>query len=206
VDRIGILGGTFNPPHIGHLVCAQEARAKLGLDRVLLMVAARPPHKAVPADPGPELRAALAEAAVAGDEGLEASRLELARAGPSYTVDTLAALHDATPEADLTFIAGADQAAGLPGWREPARVLALARLAVADRDGSGVDRERVRAAVAAAGGAPDRVEFFAMPRLDVSSTDLRARVAAGRPIRHLVPRAVEAAIAEQGLYRAAVAT
>lgn len=203
--HIGILGGTFNPPHIGHLVCAQEARSQLRLDRVVLMVAARPPHKAVPADPGPEIRARLVEAAVAGDEGLEASRLELGRDGPSYTVDTLAALHDATPGDQLTFITGADQAAGLSRWREPARVLKLARLAVADRAGSGADRDRVRSGVAEAGGDPKEIVFFDMPRLDVSSTDLRARVAAGRPIRHLVPPGVQAAITAQGLYREAAA-
>lgn len=200
--QIGILGGTFNPPHIGHLVCAQEARDQLGLERVLLMVTARPPHKAVPDDPGPEVRAGLVDAAVAGDEGLAASRMELERPGPSYTVDTLAALHAASAEDDLTFITGADQAAGLDTvWREPGRVLSLARLAVADRAGSGADRDAVRGAVARAGGDPDRIAFFAMPRLDVSSTDLRARVAAGRPIRHLVPDGVAASIAARGLYR-----
>jgi nicotinate-nucleotide adenylyltransferase len=197
--RIGLLGGTFNPPHIGHLVCAQEARDQLGLDRVLLVPAHVPPHKEVPADPGAEVRAALCEAAVAGDEGLGVERLELGREGPSYTVDTLRALHERAPGDELTFIVGADMAGLLPtGWREPREVLRLARLAVAEREGA---RRGDLEALLAPLHDGSRVVFFEMPRLDVSSTDLRRRIADGRPVRHLLPEAVERAVARDGLYR-----
>lgn len=197
--RIGILGGTFNPPHIGHLVCAQEARHRLGLDRVLLMPAAVPPHKAVPDDPGPQVRAELCRLAAADEPGLEVCTLELERPGPSYTVDTLRALHDRAPGDDLTFIVGADMAELLPtGWREPREVLRLARLAVAEREGT---RHEDLAALLAPLHDGTRVTFFDMPRLDVSSSDVRRRVREGRPLRHLVPAAVAERIAAAGLYR-----
>src|SRR3954453_14035974 len=110
---VGILGGTFNPPHIGHLVCAQEARSQLGLDQGLLMPVHTPPHKTVAEDPGPDVRLALCQAAVGGDDGLEVSALEVDRGGPSYTVDTLRALHGSCEGDDLTFIVGGDMASSL---------------------------------------------------------------------------------------------
>ena len=196
--RVGILGGTFNPPHIGHLVCAQEARAQLGLDRVVLMPAATPPHKEIADDPGAAGRLGLCRVAVAGDAGLEVCGLEFDREGPSYTADTLRLLHDREPGDELTFIVGGDMAESLPRWHEPREVLRLAVLAVAERD-------EARAGDLAGRLAPlhdgTRVRFFEMPRLDVSSSDLRARVADGRPIRHLVPDAVAAQIAANGWYR-----
>ena len=134
--RIGILGGTFNPPHIAHLVCAQEAVAQLELDRVRLMPVATPPHKPLDDEPGPEVRLELCRRATEGDPHLEVSDLEVARGGPSYTVDTLAALHERSPGDELTWIAGGDMAASLPTWREPERVLGLARFAVAERSGA----------------------------------------------------------------------
>jgi nicotinate-nucleotide adenylyltransferase len=172
--QLGLLGGTFNPPHHGHLVMAQEALDQLGLDEVWLVPVAVPPHKALPDDPGGEVRARLCELAVGDDPRLAVSRMELGREGPSFTVDTLRALHADRPEAELTFIVGADNAHGLPSWREPEAVLGLARLAVAERDG--VRRE------------------------DLSSTVLRRRVAEGRPIRFYVPDAVAEEIARRGLY------
>lgn len=199
MGRVGLLGGTFNPPHLGHLVMAQEACAQLGLDRVVLVPAGTPPHKEVEADPGAEVRLELCAAAIAGVEGLAVSRVELDRAGPSYTADTLREIHGSASEDDLTFIVGGDQAQGLPTWREPGQVLALAELAVAER--AGVRREDIRTRLAGL-AAPERVRFFDMPRLDVSSSDVRRRVAAGRPIRWLVPDAVAALIAARGLYRA----
>ncbi|HEX7291105.1 MAG TPA: nicotinate-nucleotide adenylyltransferase [Conexibacter sp.] len=200
--KLGILGGTFNPPHIGHLVCAQEAFDQFGLDRVVLMPARRPPHKLVAADPGAEARHELCRLAVDGDERLDVSRLELERErGRSYTVDTLRALHDQHPQDDLTFIVGGDMARSLPTWREPDAVLALATLAVAERAGSA--REDIRGELRALRGAtPERVRFFDMPRIDVSSSMVRERVATGRPIRYLVPGAVARAIETNGWYRA----
>ncbi len=196
--RVGILGGTFNPPHVAHLVCAQEARAQLALDHVVLMPVHTPPHKEAFDDPGGELRFEMCCAAAEGDDDLEASRLELDRGGPSWTVDTLRAIHASAPGDELTFIVGGDQAQGLPTWREPAAILELARFAVAEREG--IVREDVHARLGDL-ATPGRLAFFDMPRIDVSSSDVRRRVAGGRPIRHLVPDRVAALIEERGLYR-----
>jgi nicotinate-nucleotide adenylyltransferase len=201
VARLGLLGGTFNPPHVGHLVCAQEAFVQLELDRVILVPVHVPPHKAVEADPGVEHRVAMCAAAVAGDPRFAVSRLEADRPGPSYTVDTLRTLHDDAPEDELIFIVGGDQAQSLPAWREPSAVLGLAELAVAEREG--VRRADVLGRLAALPGAPHRVRFFDMPRIDVSSSLVRRHVAVGHPIRYLVPDRVADYIADAGLYRAA---
>jgi nicotinate-nucleotide adenylyltransferase len=200
VAAVGILGGTFNPPHIGHLVCAQEARAQLALERVVLMPVHTAPHKEVADDPGPEARLALCQAAIAGDEDLEISTLEIERGGPSYTVDTLRALHGLREGDDLTFIAGGDMASTLPDWREPETVLELARVAVAEREEH--RRHEIAERVAALPGAQERVVFFTMPRLDISSSDIRRRVAEGRPVRWLVPGEVADEIERRGLYGA----
>ena len=200
--RLGLLGGTFNPPHVGHLVCAQEALIQLGLARVLLVPAATPPHKEVPGDPGIEHRVAMCEAAVAGDDRIGVRARDADRAGPAYTVDLLRALTAATPDDELTFIVGGDMAASLPTWREPEQVLALARLAVAEREG--VRRADIAERLAALGGAADRVDFFEMPRLDISSSQIRVRAGAGLPVRYLIPDAVLAYISRTGLYRGAV--
>ena len=198
--RVGLLGGTFNPPHIGHLVCAQEAWAQLGLDRVLLVPVFSPPHKEADGDPGAEVRVALCEAAVAGDPRLGVSRAEADVPGRSYTVDTLKRLHDARPEDQLTFIVGGDMAASLPSWREPQAILELCTIGAAARDGVGREEllERLDSELP---GAADRIRFFDMPRIDVSSTLIRRRVAAGEPVRYLVPDAVAAQIEREGLYR-----
>lgn len=198
MSRIGILGGTFNPPHIGHLVCAQDACDQLGLGTVLLVPVHSPPHKDAADDPGPAARLLMCRLAAAGDEHLEVSPLEVDRGGPSYTVATLRALHDRSPEDELTFIVGADMAMSFADWREPAEILRLARLAVAGREG--VDDAAVTRAVAPFHDGT-RLATFAMPRLDVSSSMLRRRIAEGRPVRHLIPDAVLAAIEEHGWYR-----
>jgi len=201
VARIGILGGTFNPPHIGHLVCAQEAHAQLGLDVVVLMPVHAPPHKPAREDPGPEHRVELCRLATATDERLSVSRLEVDRPGPSFTVDTLRALHDTAPGDELVLIVGGDMAASLPTWREPEEVLARASVAATAREG--LEREQIVAALAGLEGG-DRLTFFDMPRIDVSSTMIRARVASGKPVRYLVPDAVAQYVERHGLYRVAV--
>jgi nicotinate-nucleotide adenylyltransferase len=201
VARIGLLGGTFDPPHIGHLVCAQEALAQLELDRVLLVPAGTPPHKEIVADPGVEHRVAMCEAAVAGDDRFGVSRADADRAGPAYTVDLLRGL--AAGEDELTFIVGGDMAHSLPSWRDPEGVLALARLGVAEREG--VRRVDIAERLAGLAGAAERVVFFDMPRLDVSSSLIRRRAAAARPLRYLVPDAVAEYIEREGLYRQAPA-
>lgn len=194
--QVGLLGGTFNPPHLAHLVCAQEALVQLGLDRVLLVPVGVAPHKVVEADPGVAHRIAMCEAAVAGDERLGVSRADADRDGPSYTVDLLRALGGAD---ELTFIVGGDMAHSLPAWRDPEGVLALARIAVAEREE--VRRADISERLAGLDGAAERVCFFDIPRLDISSSLIRRRAAAGLPVRYLVPDAVAAYIEREGLYR-----
>jgi nicotinate-nucleotide adenylyltransferase len=200
VARVGLLGGTFDPPHIGHLVCAQEALVQLELDRVLLVPAATPPHKEIAADPGVEHRVAMCEAAVAGDERFGVSRADADREGPAYTVDLVRSLAGAD---ELTFIVGGDMAHSLPAWRDPEGVLALARLGVAEREG--VRRADIAERLAGLAGADERVVFFDMPRLDISSSLIRRRAAAGLPLRYLVPEPVAEYIERAGLYRQAPA-
>lgn len=189
--RIGILGGTFDPPHIGHLVMAVQVRDALALDTVLLVVAHRPWQKVGDREvsPAPD-RLALARAAVADLEGIEASDLEIRRGGDSYTADTVAELAAASPDDDRWVILGADAAAGLPTWERGEEVVEHARLVVAARDGE-------------TGAPPPGWTWRTVPmtRLDVSSTDLRRRVAEGRSIDVLVPPAVRDEIEARGLYR-----
>jgi nicotinate-nucleotide adenylyltransferase len=195
--KLGLLGGTFNPPHTGHLVCAQAAHHQLELDRVLFVPVHEPPHKGVEADPGVEHRVELCRRAVDGDDRFEVSLVEAEIPERSYTVDTLRRLHERCPGDDLTFIVGGDMAYSLPTWREPEAILELAELGVAEREGV----RRADIAERLAGFDLSRIRFFDMPRLDVSSSLVRRYVAAGRPIRHLVPDAAAAYIAEAGLYR-----
>jgi nicotinate-nucleotide adenylyltransferase len=196
--RLGLLGGTFNPPHLAHLVCAQEACVQLGLDHVLFVPAFEPPHKEVESDPGVEHRVELCRLAVGADPRFGVSRVEADVPQRSYTVDTLKRLHETHPEDELTFIVGGDMAYALPTWHEPEALLALAELGVAEREG--VLRADITERLAGLAGA-DRIRFFDMPRLDISSSMIRRRVAAGRPIHFLVPQAVEEYIARAGLYR-----
>ncbi|MGH3264713.1 MAG: nicotinate-nucleotide adenylyltransferase, partial [Trebonia sp.] len=192
--------GTFNPPHIGHLVCGQEAHRELGLDRVLLVPAKIPPHKPVEHEPGPAQRLQMCRLAASGDDRFQVSELELHRDGPSYTVDTLAQLSQQAPTDELVLILGGDIAAGLPGWHRPERVLELATVAIAKRRGTA--RGTVEKALAGLDGG-ERARFFQMPRIGVSSTMLRRRVRAGQPIRYLVPDRVLEYVERHGLYREA---
>jgi nicotinate-nucleotide adenylyltransferase len=188
--RVGVFGGTFDPPHIGHLVTAVNVRYALALDEVLLVVANRPWQKEGTRALSPaEDRLALVEAAVDGVEGLRASRIELDRGGPSFTADTLAALAAEGP-VQLFTILGADAAAGLPTWERWGEVVARSRLVVVDRPG--------QTAALPDGVAWIRVE---VPHLEVSSSDLRARVVDGRPLEFLLPPAVIEGIRARGLYR-----
>lgn len=188
--RLGLFGGTFDPPHVGHLVTAVNVRHALGLDLVLLMVANVPWQKEGERRITPaEDRYAMVEAAVERVDGLQASRLEIDHGGPSYTADTLAALRDRYPGAELFTIVGDDAAAGLPTWERFHEVVERSRLVVVDRPGapvelpSGIDWVRVE-----------------VPRLEVSSTDLRARIGDGRPLDYLVTAPVLEVIGSRGLY------
>jgi nicotinate-nucleotide adenylyltransferase len=178
---------------------AQEARDQLGLDHVVLMPVHTPPHKELDGDPGPAVRAQLCRLAVDGDAGLRVSTQEADRAGPSFTVDTLRALAADHAGDELVFIVGGDMALSLPTWRDPEAILALATLAVAAREGTG--RADILARLDGMAGVPDRLTFFSMPRLDISSSEIRRRVRAGRPVRYLVPPAVAGYLQAHGLYR-----
>jgi nicotinate-nucleotide adenylyltransferase len=199
LTSVGILGGTFNPPHLAHLVCASEARSQLGLDRVLLVPTGVPPHKLMDDEPGPWHRLEMCRRAIGTHgEWLGVSAIELERSGPSYTVDTLTQIHASQPGDELTFIVGGDMAWSLPTWHEPEQVLRLARMAVAER--AGARREEVRARLGGIVGS-DRISYIDVPRLDISSSALRRRVRDGQRIDFLVPDAVGAYIEQEGLYR-----
>ena len=197
--RIGLFGGAFNPPHVGHLVCAQEAHAQLDLDVVVWVPVGQAPHREIPQDPGAEVRFQMCDYATAADERFGLSRIEVEREGPSYTADTLRELRRRSPDDELFLILGGDQAAAIPTvWREADEVLRLATVAVAER--AGADRARVEAALVGRGEAV----FFDMPRIDLSSTMVRERAATGQPIRYLVPDKVANFIGAQSLYGASI--
>ena len=190
-ERLGIFGGTFDPPHVGHLVTAVNVRHELALDRVLLVVSNIPWQKVGTRDISPAAdRLAMVEVALAEVEGLEASPVELDAGGPSYTADTLATLLADDPSRELFVILGADAAAGVLTWERFDEVRDLATIVVVERPGAAP-------ASAPAGWRWVQVE---VPRLDVSSTDLRARAVDGRPLDYLVTHEVATWIEEHGLY------
>ena len=189
-ERIGILGGTFDPPHTGHLLLALDALDHLALDRLVLVPAARQPLKRGVAMTAPEHRLAMVRELAAADSRLSVDDSEVARGGLSYTIDTVRALSAAHPDADLILLMGADTAATLPQWREPEALALLVQVAVAWR---GSDPVQLPAGF--------RAQSFPMRRVDISATEIRARVGAGRSIRGFVPDAVADYIAAHGLYR-----
>ncbi|HMG43106.1 MAG TPA: nicotinate-nucleotide adenylyltransferase [Acidimicrobiales bacterium] len=191
-ERLGIFGGTFDPPHVGHLVTAVNVRHELSLDRVLLVVSGRPWQKlGTRPITDAEDRFALVEAAVGSVDGLEASRIEIDRPGMSYTADTLAELAKAEPAPELFVILGADASAGIMSWERVEDVREQATIVVVDRPGAVVVDPPP-------GWSWERVEA---PRLEVSSTDLRARVLDGRPLDYLLTPDVIDCIEARGLYR-----
>ncbi len=196
-ERIGILGGTFDPVHTGHLTAAVNVRFELSLDRVLLVVANQPWQKigARPVTPAAD-RLALVEAAVEGCEGLAASAMEIERGGISYTADTVAELQAAEPSAELFLVIGADVAPALSSWARLEEVRRAVTLVIVNRPGTRV----------IAPGQHDllagwRTRFVEIPALEISSTDLRDRVATGRPLDFLVPPAAIRVIRQRNLYR-----
>lgn len=189
--RLGVFGGTFDPPHVGHLVTAVNVRHALNLDEVLMVVAHRPWQKESDRVVSPAGdRLAMVQAATAGLDGVTACALEIERGGISYTADTLAVLHERLPDAELFTIVGDDAAAGIETWERVDDVAALSTLVVVDRPGEHV-------------ALPRRFSWLRVevPRLEVSSTDLRARCGDGRPLDFLVPPAVRQVIEQRGLYR-----
>lgn len=184
--RVGLLGGTFDPPHLGHLVAAQAALEELGLDEVRLLVAGDPWQKSG-TSPAP-VRLELAELAVADNDELVVDDRECRREGPTYTVDTLLELRVEEPDADLVFLLGADAAASLPTWHRAEVVLTLARFVVVTRPGHPVP------------DLPPGVDVLEVPPLDVSSTLLRELAGRGRSLRYLIPEPVRRRVGEYGLY------
>ena len=199
-ERIGILGGTFDPPHIGHLWLATLAADELALDRVVFMPAAQPPHKRRRQGMSSITeRLLMTRLAITGNDAFELSTVEVGRSGPSYTVDSVEELQRTYGDASLFLLMAADSLAQIDTWREPDRLLSLIEWAVAPRPGSSPpDRAQLRARF---GKAADRIHLLEGPSLDVSATQIRGRVAAGLAIRYLVPQAVEEMIVATGLYR-----
>ena len=197
--RLGIYGGTFDPPHHGHLIAATEVRDALRLDTVIFMPAGQPPHKRDLTITPAAQRVRMIELAIVGHPGLALSTLDLADDRPAYTAELLARLRDVWgADHELFFVLGADALRDFPGWRSPERVAALAQLAVVARPGVTVDLAAIARAIPATAG---RLHPVAIPLIDIASHDLRARVAAARPITFQVPPAIEEYIAAQGLYR-----
>src|SRR5258705_1501562 len=199
--RYGILGGTFDPPHLGHLVLAQEVHARLGLDRVWFVPAGVPPHKTGRVVSPAADRSEMVRRAIGGDERCALSDVELTRTGPSYTADTLEQLREQWGRhAVLHLILGWDMLTYLPHWHAPERVLAATDVVVAaHRPGARDDLARLEQRIPAVTG---KVVVLPAPQLDISASALRERVASGLPIRYLVPDTVSEYIDQRGLYRA----
>jgi nicotinate-nucleotide adenylyltransferase len=199
VTTIGVFGGTFDPPHLGHLAAAQEALERCGLARVLFVPSERNPLKLDDEKSPTEHRLAMTQLAIADDPRYEISYADVGGDGPSFTVDLLERLKREYQGAELAFIGGMDIPHELHRWREPQRVLALARLIVISRPGS--ERVTLEEVDARIPGASRRITVVETPGVAISSTELRRRVAEGRSLRYLVPDSVAAYIAEHGLYR-----
>jgi nicotinate-nucleotide adenylyltransferase len=200
--RVGILGGAFNPPHLGHLVCAQESLVQLELDKVVFVPVGQAPHRELEGDPGAEERLEMVELAIVDDERFEVSRVEIDREGPSYTADTLRALREAAPTDELFLILGGDQAAALGSWHEPEQVLELATVAVLER--LSWSRQAIGIKIGRLAGGRG-IRYLEMPIIQISSSAIRRRTAGGQPIRYLVPDKVAAYIETNGLYGASAA-
>ena len=195
--RVGLLGGTFDPPHYGHLALAEAAREALELERVIFLPNGQPPHKPTGEVSPAEHRYVMTELACAAHPRFTVSRAEMDRPGLSYSLDTVRSVQrELGPEAQLYFIVGMDALLELPLWHEPDALLAEAHVVVAERPGSETDLEAALGAERAA-----QVTRIAMPALELSASDLRERVRAGRSLWYLTPEPVAAYIAKHGLYR-----
>lgn len=195
--RIGILGGTFDPIHLGHLIIASHAADELELDRILLVPAHIPPHKESLTVSNSKDRVAMVQRAIQGDDRLVLSDHDLRQDAPSYTSELVARLSDEYPEADLHFIAGSDSLRDFPTWHDPARILRHVELAIATRPGIEVTAQILDAIP----NLRARTKVFESPLVEISSTAIRDRVGAGHSIRYLVPASVEAYVHQRGLYR-----
>jgi len=200
VSAVGLLGGTFDPPHVGHLWLACQAADAMGLEHVLFMPAAQPPHKqGRPMSPADD-RLEMTRRAIDGDPLFRLTTIEMERPGPSYTIDSVRQLLSLQPQQTLYLVMAADSLEQIDTWREPDELLALCEWVVGPRPGAPLpERSRLEARF---GAAAERIHLLDGPSLDVSASEIRQRVAAGRIIRYLVPRSVEELIEARGLYRA----
>jgi len=197
ITRLGILGGTFDPPHYGHLVLAENARTQLSLDRVLFVLAGQPPHKPGRPVAASHHRLAMVQAAIADNDFFTISCVDLDRPGPHYTVDTLSLLHRDYPQAEFYFLMGGDSLAEFPHWWDAPGILQQTMLAVMPRPGYDPDMVVLEQMLP---GIRERVEWLDVPYLDIASTELRARVRKGLSLRYLMPSAVARYVSEHGLY------
>jgi len=196
---IGVFGGTFDPPHIGHLVLADEARSELQLTEVLWVVTGEPPHKPDQPLVAVEHRLKMVELTIQNDSAFGISRLEVDRPGPHYAVDTLAELAKGRPDQKRAYVMGKDSLRDLPGWHSPEQFIELTHaIVILNRPDVEANLEELEAQLP---GLMDKVHFLDVPLVDIASRDIRNRVASGRAYEYLVPRPVADYIAEQDLYR-----
>ena len=191
--RIGIFGGTFNPPHVGHLIVAEAVREHLGMDKVVFVPSYINPQKQESEVASGDHRLEMLRLATDGNPGFVVSDAEIRRGGVSFTVDTLAEFHRTYPVADLYFLVGIDNLPAFNTWRDPERILSLARVAVMTRPGFSAAESPLM--------KDERVTLCVVPDIGISSTDIRERVRTGRSIRYLVPSPVEEFIKSEGIYR-----
>jgi nicotinate-nucleotide adenylyltransferase len=199
MTRFGIYGGTFDPPHLGHLILAETAASSLNLETVLFVPAADPPHKLSSAIRIPaHHRLAMVERAIAGNPRFGLSRVDMDRPGPHYSVDMLRLLHQQFPEADFFFLIGSDSLRDLPTWSRPAELIELATLGVMRRPGAAPDLEDLEGKIP---GLRQRLVWIDAPLVEISATVIARRIASGQSVRYQVPDAVRLYIEQNGLYR-----
>jgi nicotinate-nucleotide adenylyltransferase len=200
--RVGVFGGTFDPVHLGHLILAEQCREQAKLDQVLFVPALLPPHKRQQPLTSFVQRVEMLALAISGNAAFRVDELEKERTGPSYTVDTLAQLQQQRPGEELSFIIGSDSLHDLHLWYQPRRILELATLLVVARPGfSTFPANELREKLALEDEFPLRYQVIEAPLIDIASRDIRQRIAEGRSVRYMIPRAVEAYIQDKGLYR-----
>jgi nicotinate-nucleotide adenylyltransferase len=196
--RVGVIGGTFDPIHAGHLIVAEQARDQLALDQVVFIPAGQPPHKAARQITAAHHRLAMVQLAIADHVAFALSRIDLDREGPCYSVETISLLQEKWgPETEIHFLIGEDSLRDLPRWHQPDRLLRLCQIVAVQRPGYSVDLNTLDKQLA---GAADRIQTIASPLIDISSTDIRERVRENRSIRYLVPDPVRRYIEQHNLY------
>ena len=198
MSRLGVLGGTFDPPHVGHLILAEAAYGALSLDQVLFVPAAEPPHKHKLPITEVKHRVAMVQAAISDNPHFALCDVDMTRPGPHYTVDTLRLMREHFAGADLYFVLGGDSLRDIATWNEPAGIIAQARLAVMRRPGTTLDLSDLEAALP---GVSERIAFVDAPVIGISATSLRERLRTGRSVRYQVPDLVERYILAHLLYR-----